>query len=204
MPNLIKIGLPNGSVLEQSVIYESLPLFCNSCHALGHLAVNCGKQAALNSRGKGKATKVASHPTEGTSSLQGPLVGQVHADMNGIRMEPRDNEVDPSPEGWVQVAGKSKSTAERRPLERDSLPPLLRSYDQALKIQNGMRADSSYVDSANGTAAPSNLRRAAEDSVDRGKSIVTPLDLPSDVMETRNAKKIKKGAKGSLAPQAFP
>lgn len=49
LPYSIDINLPNGSLLKQQVIYETLPRFCKHCKILGHLTSTCPKQVAKDS-----------------------------------------------------------------------------------------------------------------------------------------------------------
>ncbi|KAJ6912867.1 hypothetical protein NC651_015355 [Populus alba x Populus x berolinensis] len=47
LPYSIDIKLPNGSLLKQQVIYETLPRFCKQCKILGHLTSTCPKSIPL-------------------------------------------------------------------------------------------------------------------------------------------------------------
>ncbi|KAJ6893906.1 hypothetical protein NC652_027855 [Populus alba x Populus x berolinensis] len=47
LPYSIDIKLPNGSLLKQQVIYETLPRFCKQCRILGHLTSTCPKSIPL-------------------------------------------------------------------------------------------------------------------------------------------------------------
>ncbi|KAJ6376307.1 hypothetical protein OIU76_025440 [Salix suchowensis] len=41
----VKVCLPNGEVIEQQIIYETLPKFCSHCNVIGHLVETCSKFA---------------------------------------------------------------------------------------------------------------------------------------------------------------
>ncbi|KAJ6911895.1 hypothetical protein NC652_022244 [Populus alba x Populus x berolinensis] len=43
LPYSIKVTLPNGSLLNQQVVYETLPRFCKHCKTLGHITSMCTK-----------------------------------------------------------------------------------------------------------------------------------------------------------------
>nr|TKS15849.1 hypothetical protein D5086_0000028840 [Populus alba] len=47
LPYSIDVNLPNGSLLKQQVIYETLPRFCKHCRTLGHLTSTCPKSVPL-------------------------------------------------------------------------------------------------------------------------------------------------------------
>ncbi|KAJ6377608.1 hypothetical protein OIU76_026562 [Salix suchowensis] len=44
----VKVCLPNGEVIEQQIIYETLPKFCSHCNVIGHLVETCTKFAKKN------------------------------------------------------------------------------------------------------------------------------------------------------------
>ncbi|KAJ6925329.1 hypothetical protein NC651_009867 [Populus alba x Populus x berolinensis] len=46
----VKISLPEGSTLQQKIVYETLPKYCNFCHVLGHTRLLCSKAAATTSK----------------------------------------------------------------------------------------------------------------------------------------------------------
>ncbi|KAJ6856767.1 hypothetical protein NC651_038439 [Populus alba x Populus x berolinensis] len=58
LPYSIDINLPNGSLLKQQVIYETLPRFCKQCKILGHLTSTCPKSVPLTDPSK-QAAKVS-------------------------------------------------------------------------------------------------------------------------------------------------
>jgi hypothetical protein len=43
LPYSIEVTLPNGSILHQQVVYETLPRFCKHCRTLGHITSTCPK-----------------------------------------------------------------------------------------------------------------------------------------------------------------
>ncbi|KAJ6395858.1 hypothetical protein OIU77_021002 [Salix suchowensis] len=43
LPEQIDVSLPNGVVINQKVIYETLPKFCTFCNVIGHLVDSCSK-----------------------------------------------------------------------------------------------------------------------------------------------------------------
>ncbi|KAJ6370152.1 hypothetical protein OIU76_028429 [Salix suchowensis] len=44
----VKVCLPNGEVIEQQIIYETLLKFCSHCNVIGHLVETCTKFAKRN------------------------------------------------------------------------------------------------------------------------------------------------------------
>lgn len=61
LPNLVNVMLPNGSTLEQQVLYESLPRFCKFCADLGHTTTACSKGSF-----KGKKRSQDTQPDTGS------------------------------------------------------------------------------------------------------------------------------------------
>ncbi|KAJ6365136.1 hypothetical protein OIU76_029999 [Salix suchowensis] len=43
LPEQIDVSLPNGVVINQKVIYETLSKFCTFCNVIGHLVDSCSK-----------------------------------------------------------------------------------------------------------------------------------------------------------------
>ena len=43
LPYSIEVPLPNGSLLNQQIVYETLPRFCKHCKTLGHITSTCNK-----------------------------------------------------------------------------------------------------------------------------------------------------------------
>jgi len=48
LPYSIEATLPNGSILHQQVVYETLPRFCKHCRTLGHITSTCTKSQPTN------------------------------------------------------------------------------------------------------------------------------------------------------------
>jgi len=48
LPYSIEVTLPNGSILHQQVVYETLPRFCKHCRTLGHITSTCTKSQPTN------------------------------------------------------------------------------------------------------------------------------------------------------------
>jgi len=80
-PQSVVVSLPSGPVLQQKVVYESLPKFCNFCNALGHTRLLCSK-AASSIKDGGYAQ--VNHESKGES-----LVGWVPTYSNMCRSPPR-------------------------------------------------------------------------------------------------------------------
>jgi hypothetical protein len=68
LPYSIDINLPNGSLLKQQVIYETLPRFCKQCRILGHLTSSCPKSVPLTNPSK-QAAKVSA-PTPSSNKVK--------------------------------------------------------------------------------------------------------------------------------------
>ncbi|KAJ6979482.1 hypothetical protein NC653_027589 [Populus alba x Populus x berolinensis] len=66
LPYSIDIKLPNGSLLKQQVIYETLPRFCKQCRILGHLTSTCPKSIPLADPSKQAAKVSAKAPRAST------------------------------------------------------------------------------------------------------------------------------------------
>nr|TKR98958.1 hypothetical protein D5086_0000197870 [Populus alba] len=59
LPYSIAVTLPNGSILQQQVVYETLPRFCKHCRKLGHLTSSCTKFQPSNVPSKPRAKESA-------------------------------------------------------------------------------------------------------------------------------------------------
>nr|TKR85189.1 hypothetical protein D5086_0000250420 [Populus alba] len=59
LPYSIAVTLPNGSILHQQVVYETLPRFCKHCQKLGHLTSSCTKYQPSNVPSKPRAKESA-------------------------------------------------------------------------------------------------------------------------------------------------
>ena len=117
LPSLIKFGLPDGSTLEQPVIYESMPAFCRSCQAIGHSDAYCKKQTDRIPKANGRAGGVGPGATQAGASVKaggvGPSAPQAggSSDLNVTQRVQSDSTAATSEEGWVRVVGKSKSSS---------------------------------------------------------------------------------------------
>jgi hypothetical protein len=70
LPYSIDITLPNGSLLKQQVIYETLPRFCKQCRTLGHLTSSCPKSVPLTDPTKQAAKVSAPTPTPSANTVK--------------------------------------------------------------------------------------------------------------------------------------
>ncbi|KAJ6880892.1 hypothetical protein NC652_034041 [Populus alba x Populus x berolinensis] len=59
LPYSIEVTLPNGSILHQQVVYETLPRFCKHCRKLGHITSSCTKSQPSNVPSKPRAKESA-------------------------------------------------------------------------------------------------------------------------------------------------
>ena len=66
LPYSIDINLPNGSLLKQQVIYETLPRFCKHNRILGHLTSTCPKSVPSTDSSKQAAHVSAPAPSANT------------------------------------------------------------------------------------------------------------------------------------------
>ena len=73
-PQSVVVSLPSGPVLQQKVVYESLPKFCNFCNALGHTRLLCSK--AASSIKDGGYAQVNHESKGGVFSRLGPHIQQ--------------------------------------------------------------------------------------------------------------------------------
>ena len=116
----IVINLPNGSTLNQPVIYETLPRFCTSCKVLGHKTGACippPKPVVTRSGAKQNFPATSTHkdrrvfdrlgPVEGQIGLaasQGKPIGQTSAPTHS--QDPMAIEVEVSSEGWDKLKSR--------------------------------------------------------------------------------------------------
>jgi hypothetical protein len=61
LPYSVDITLPNGNVLHQQVVYETLPRFCKHCRVLGHLTSTCTTSSAMQSKPMSQVNNVNAH-----------------------------------------------------------------------------------------------------------------------------------------------
>ena len=67
LPSSINVILPNGTALQQQIVYESLPWFCRQCKSLGHSTLMCSN--GPKSRNKKRSHDPKSHePTTGSTN----------------------------------------------------------------------------------------------------------------------------------------
>ena len=214
LPCSVRIGLPNGSLLEQPVIYEYLPVFCRTCHVIGYSTANCGKQTARSSRARGKASKrdPSSNPKGGSSSLRDFLAIKNPAETIVTQSVPIDTEIDKSTEGWVRVARKSKTP----PLERAQQLSKHSSAGRTVQENRVMNADPDIAPPAvllkepfemfleknviPGDSPEPNLAEVVVNN--KGKAVDDPPESSCELGEKKKWKKTKKGAKGGLIPRA--
>ena len=124
LPYFIDINLPNGSLLKQQVIYETLPRFCKHCRTLGHLTSTCPKSVPLTDSSKQAAHVLAPAPSANTvkefvfdhlGPQEDPPVdvcpkGNLPLNSTPILVEPElvsvSGVVDPVSSGWNIVQSK--------------------------------------------------------------------------------------------------
>jgi len=59
----IAVSLPNGVLIDQQVIYETLPKFCSHCHVMGHLEASCSKVSREAGHSTASAAAVVNRST---------------------------------------------------------------------------------------------------------------------------------------------
>jgi len=124
LPYSIDITLPNGSLLKQQVIYETLPRFCKQCRILGHLTSSCPKSVPFSDPSKQAAKVSAPTPSANTDKESvfdrlGPQedppvvvspVGNLPLNSTPLLAEPEleavSGAVDHVPDGWNIVQSK--------------------------------------------------------------------------------------------------
>lgn len=120
----IVINLPNGSTLNQPVIYETLPRFCTSCKVLGHKTGACippPKPVAARSVAKENLPATTTHKDRSVFDRLGPVDGQIglaasQGKPNGQisasphSQDPMATEVEVASDGWDKVKGRKAST----------------------------------------------------------------------------------------------
>ncbi|KAJ6898030.1 hypothetical protein NC652_024759 [Populus alba x Populus x berolinensis] len=108
----IDVNLPNGSLLKQQVIYETLPWFCKHCRNLGHLTSTCPKSVPLTDSSKQAAHVSAPAPNANTvkESVFDRLGPQEDSPVAPILVESElvsvRGDVDPVSNGWNIVQSK--------------------------------------------------------------------------------------------------
>jgi len=88
LPYSIKVTLPNGSLLHQQVVYETLSRFCKHCRTLGHLTSTCTKSPPPLVPNKQQAHDPAPVPKDRDSVFHhlGPQVDTPIVDCSGAKL----------------------------------------------------------------------------------------------------------------------
>ncbi|KAJ6854931.1 hypothetical protein NC651_039789 [Populus alba x Populus x berolinensis] len=100
LPYSIEVTLPNGSILHQQVVYETLPRFCKHCRKLGHITSSCTKSQPSNVPSKPRANdSVAPVPniTKGRDSVFNRLGPQGGTSVAGCSKENQPANCGPNP-----------------------------------------------------------------------------------------------------------
>nr|TKR85173.1 hypothetical protein D5086_0000250260 [Populus alba] len=119
----VEISLPEGPILHQKVVYETLPNFCNFCCVLGHTRLLCPKASAANNKVPasqphdmqpakgnvfGRLGPQLHHEGSPSSQIQdSPPHGQVPVAPE-VATESEVNAI--APEEWVTVVPKRKAS----------------------------------------------------------------------------------------------
>ncbi|KAH8487217.1 hypothetical protein H0E87_025977 [Populus deltoides] len=102
-PSSIPALLPNGSTLQQTVVFETLPRFCKQCKVLSHSTATCPStrsqqgNAEMESNKRGYAS--TNNPVEVTKGSL-PSAEQIS--------DPMQAEFHATTEGWEVVRGKNR------------------------------------------------------------------------------------------------
>lgn len=73
LPSSVDVILPNGTTLQQQLVYESLPRFCKQCKSLGHSTLTCTKGLKSRNRKRPHETPAGStnsSPTAETAKVE--------------------------------------------------------------------------------------------------------------------------------------
>jgi hypothetical protein len=111
----VAVTLPSGPILNQKVVYEALPKFCNCCNVLGHTRLLCPNGAA-NPPPMGIPSLVAGNgsvfhrlgPEIPPSSVSGhgqplPVQGPSKDSSAAAIVDPEPAPCDDSSDGWIAV-----------------------------------------------------------------------------------------------------
>ncbi|XP_011016272.1 PREDICTED: uncharacterized protein LOC105119785, partial [Populus euphratica] len=124
LPSSIEVTLPNGHILHQQVVYETLPRFCKHCRKLGHLTSTCTNIPPSNITTNPKTSVFVAPAPTGRNSVcnclepqQGPSVNDkpevnlpnasiphstpIETELDTMRQDATSN-----PEGWEVVQRK--------------------------------------------------------------------------------------------------
>ena len=117
----VEISLPSGPVLNQIVVYEALPKFCNHCNVLGHTRLFCPK-ATVSPPPAGTPLPVAGNgsifhrlgPQKPPSGVSGhnqpqPALGPSKASSIAALVEPEQAPCDDASDGWIAVEPRRNS-----------------------------------------------------------------------------------------------
>ncbi|KAJ6976292.1 hypothetical protein NC653_031976, partial [Populus alba x Populus x berolinensis] len=119
LPDLITVQLPNGSILGQRVIYESLPRYYRSCASMGHSATSC-----QNGSSKRKPSSSESHTDHSSPSVMPPTEPQ-HPPGScslGVPMVPPQAKISNSPTFRRQ---SSPGRKRHKTFSVNTMPPLV-------------------------------------------------------------------------------
>ena len=107
LPYFVDITLPNGNVLCQQVVYETLPRFYKHCRVLGYLTSTCTTSFAVQSNPMSQVNTVNTHNSRGSVfQMLGPSTISPVVDEQGISLptgcgvDPMHLEIKAASDGW--------------------------------------------------------------------------------------------------------
>ncbi|KAJ6352922.1 hypothetical protein OIU76_002024 [Salix suchowensis] len=113
----VNICLPNGEMIEQQIVYETLPKFCSYCKVLGHMVKTCSKYAKSCSKDKGNAANV-----HGKELQQGAANAQGMGLQQGERLgDPMLAEAATAGGEWETMKRKQKSNRHHKKITAASV-----------------------------------------------------------------------------------
>ncbi|KAJ6976254.1 hypothetical protein NC653_031943 [Populus alba x Populus x berolinensis] len=104
LPPSFKVKLPNGDILTQSVVYETLLKFCKRCKVLSHTTVACPSMTSNHSSD-------AEHRTRSKPSKPNNAMGNKGSSQSAQQtLDPLQAEVEAVTGGWKVVKGKKSNS----------------------------------------------------------------------------------------------
>jgi hypothetical protein len=106
LPYSIQVLLPNGAILTQSVVYETLPKFCKHCKVLSHTTAACSSKSRPSNQGH-QGISDNELRSRGINSMTNIVVGNNGNHQSDQQtLDPMQAEAEAVTDGWEVVKGK--------------------------------------------------------------------------------------------------
>lgn len=117
LPYSIQVLLPNGAILTQPVVYETLSKFCKHCKVLSHTTAACSSKSRPSNQGH-QGISDNELRSRGINSMTNIVVGNNGNHQSDQQtLDPMQAEAEAVTDGWEVVKGKKPNCKFSRPRE---------------------------------------------------------------------------------------